>query len=48
VIERGAEVGSPDTDPDDSDAIVLVGRGSTVGAGVTLEVGARLEPGSTA
>jgi glucose-1-phosphate adenylyltransferase len=48
VVGPGAEVGSPDTDPDDPDAIVLIGRRSTVGANVTLEQGARLEPGTTA
>jgi glucose-1-phosphate adenylyltransferase len=48
VVGPGAEVGSPDTDPDDSDAIVLIGRGSSVGRGVTVPGGARLEPGTTA
>ena len=48
VIGAGAEVGSADTDPDDPDAIVLIGRRSTVGANVTLDQGARLEPGTTA
>jgi len=48
VVGPGAEVGSPDTDPDDSDAIVLVGRGSRIGRGVTVDGGARLEPGSSA
>jgi glucose-1-phosphate adenylyltransferase len=48
VVGPGAEIGSPDTDPDDSDAIVLIGRGSRVGRGVTLPDGARLEPGTTA
>jgi glucose-1-phosphate adenylyltransferase len=48
VVGPGAEVGSADTDPDDSDAIVLIGRGSRVGRGVTLGRGARLEPGTTA
>ena len=47
VVGRNAEVGSPDTDPDDSDAIVLVGRGSRVPAGAVLDQGARLEPGTT-
>lgn len=47
-IGPAAEVGSPDTDPDDPDAITLVGRGSTVGREVVLEGGARLEPGTTA
>jgi glucose-1-phosphate adenylyltransferase len=48
VVGPGAEVGSADTDPDDSDAIVLVGRGSRIGRAVTLAGGARLEPGTTA
>lgn len=48
VIGAGAEVGSPDVDPDDSDAIVLIGRGTTVGPNVILDEGARLEPGSSA
>ncbi|WP_193609195.1 glucose-1-phosphate adenylyltransferase family protein [Nocardioides lijunqiniae] len=33
---------------DDSDVVTLVGRGSTVGDGVSLAAGSRLEPGSTA
>ena len=48
VIAAGASVGSPDADPDDPDAITLVGRGSTVGEGVALGPGARLEPGTSA
>jgi glucose-1-phosphate adenylyltransferase len=48
VVEPGAEVGSADTDPEDSDAIVLIGRGSRIGRGVTIAGGARLEPGTTA
>lgn len=48
VVGAGAEVGSPDTDPDDSDAIVLVGRGSRIASRTVLEGGARLEPGTTA
>ncbi|GAA4715163.1 glucose-1-phosphate adenylyltransferase family protein [Nocardioides conyzicola] len=48
VVGPGAEVGSPDTDPEDPDAIVLVGRGSRIGRGVTVPGGARLEPGTTA
>ncbi|GAA1164120.1 glucose-1-phosphate adenylyltransferase family protein [Nocardioides aquiterrae] len=48
VVGPGAEVGSPDTDPDDPDAIVLIGRRSTVGENVVLDQGARLEPGTTA
>ncbi|WP_345455371.1 glucose-1-phosphate adenylyltransferase family protein [Nocardioides marinquilinus] len=47
-IGADAVVGSPDADLDDSDAIALVGRGSIVGDGVTLEAGARLEPGTSA
>jgi glucose-1-phosphate adenylyltransferase len=47
-VGEGAEVGSSDTDPDDSDAIVLVGRGCRIGAGAVLDGGARLEPGTTA
>jgi glucose-1-phosphate adenylyltransferase len=48
VIGTDAGVGSPDIDPDDSDAIVLIGRDSTVAPNVTLPEGARLEPGSSA
>jgi glucose-1-phosphate adenylyltransferase len=48
VVGTDAEVGSPDTDPDDPDAIVLIGRRSTVGRRVTLGPGSRLEPGTTA
>jgi len=48
VVGAGAEVGSADADPDDSDAIVLVGRGSRIGRGVAVAGGARLEPGTTA
>jgi glucose-1-phosphate adenylyltransferase len=48
AIGPGAEVGAADTDPEDSDAIVLVGRGSRIGRGVTIAGGARLEPGTTA
>jgi glucose-1-phosphate adenylyltransferase len=33
---------------DDSDVVTLVGRGSTVGKGVSLAAGSRLEPGTTA
>lgn len=47
-IGPAAEVGSADTDPDDPDAITLVGRGSSVARGVVLDGGARLEPGTTA
>ena len=48
VIGVGAEVGSPDADPDDPDDIVLVGRGSRIGPGVAIARGGRLEPGTTA
>ncbi|MFC6042546.1 glucose-1-phosphate adenylyltransferase family protein [Nocardioides hankookensis] len=48
VVGAGAVVGSPDADPDDSDAITLVGLRSTVGPDVRVEAGARLEPGTTA
>lgn len=47
VVGRNAEVGSPDTDPDDPDAIVLVGRGSHIPARAVLGEGSRLEPGTT-
>jgi glucose-1-phosphate adenylyltransferase len=47
-IDPGAVVGHPDASAlDDSDTVVLVGRASTVGGGVSLPPGARLEPGST-
>ena len=48
VVGPDAEIGSPDTDPDDPDAIVLIGRRSTVGPKVVLGQGSRLEPGTTA
>jgi len=48
VIGPDADVGSPHVKPDDPDAIVLIGRRSTVGRGITLGEGARLEPGTTA
>jgi glucose-1-phosphate adenylyltransferase len=48
TIGPGAAIGSADIDPEDSDAIVLIGRQSTVGRNVTISAGARLEPGSTA
>jgi glucose-1-phosphate adenylyltransferase len=48
LIGPDAAVGSPGTDADDPDAIVLIGRGSRVGRGVVLDRGARLEPGTTA
>jgi len=45
----GASVGDPAADATaDSDAVTLVGRGSTIGDGVVVEGGARLEPGTTA
>lgn len=47
VIGANAEIGSPDTDPDDPDAIVLIGRGSHLPTGTRLDAGARLEPGTT-
>lgn len=47
VVGCKAEVGSPDTDPDDPDAIVLVGRGSRIPARAVLGAGSRLEPGTT-
>ena len=47
VVGRNAEVGSPDTDPEDPDAIVLVGRGSRIPARAVLGEGSRLEPGTT-
>jgi glucose-1-phosphate adenylyltransferase len=47
VVGANAEIGSPDTDPDDPDAIVLVGRASQLAPGTVLDEGARLEPGTT-
>jgi glucose-1-phosphate adenylyltransferase len=48
-IGRGAVVGDRHAAAlDDSDSVVLVGRASTVGDGVSLAPGARLEPGTTA
>ena len=47
-IGEGARVGADDADLDDSDAIALVGKQSTVEAGEVVPAGARLEPGSTA
>ena len=47
-IGRGARVGSETSDLEDSDDIVLLGRDATVGAGVEVPRGARLEPGSSA
>jgi glucose-1-phosphate adenylyltransferase len=46
-IGEGATIGGPDADLDDPDQIILVGRESSVAAGVRLEPGARVEPGST-
>jgi glucose-1-phosphate adenylyltransferase len=47
VVETDARVGRPDAAAlDDPDAVTLVGRDSRVGPGVTLDVGARLEPGT--
>ncbi len=49
VIGPEAVVGAPDARGfDDSDQVTLVGSDSTVGVGVHLAAGARLEPGSTA
>ncbi len=48
VVGSGSVVGAAAADVDDPDLVVLVGRGSRVGAGTQLAVGARLEPGSTA
>ncbi|MGI8901744.1 MAG: glucose-1-phosphate adenylyltransferase family protein [Nocardioides sp.] len=49
VIGTDAVVSGPDADGSgDPDQVTLVGRGSTVGAGVRIDVGARLEPGTTA
>ncbi|QCW51977.1 glucose-1-phosphate adenylyltransferase [Nocardioides dongxiaopingii] len=47
-IGADAVVGGPDADLDDDDAITVVGRGSTVGTGVHVGVGSRLEPGTSA
>jgi len=49
VVETGARVGDPGAEAlEDPDQVTLVGRDSRVGAGVTLEAGARLEPGTHA
>lgn len=49
VIGADARVGDPSADAlADPDAVLLMGVGSTVGDGVTLAPGARLEPGTTA
>jgi hypothetical protein len=47
VIGRGAVVGSPAGDDLEDDDVVLVGRDSCIGSGVTVDRGARLEPGTT-
>lgn len=47
-VGRKAHVGAHVTGRLTDEAITLVGRDSTVGGGVTLEPGARLEPGTTA
>jgi glucose-1-phosphate adenylyltransferase len=48
-VGSGAVIGDPGSKAlDDSDLVVLVGRDCSVGAGVRLEPGARLEPGTTA
>lgn len=47
-IGERARVGADAADLDDSDAIALVGKQSTVEAGEVVPAGARLEPGSTA
>jgi len=47
-IGQGARVGSAGADLDDSDDLVLLGRDSTVGDGVVVAPGARLEPGGSA
>lgn len=48
-VGADARVGEPDVPgTEDSDVVTLVGRGSTVGKGVALEAGSRLEPGSSA
>jgi glucose-1-phosphate adenylyltransferase len=48
VFGRDSAVGAPATDVDDPDLVVLIGRGSRLGAGTELAPGARLEPGSSA
>jgi glucose-1-phosphate adenylyltransferase len=48
VVGRGSITGAAKADVDDPDEVVLVGRGSRIGAGVELAAGARLEPGTTA
>ena len=47
VVEADARVGEPGTAAlDDPDAVTLVGCDSRIGRGVTVETGARLEPGT--
>jgi glucose-1-phosphate adenylyltransferase len=51
VIGEGARVGATPADPDDTpaeDEVTMLGVESTVGDGVTLPGGSRLEPGTTA
>lgn len=48
-IGAGARVGDPEADgAGASDEVTIIGCESTIGEGVEIEVGARLEPGSTA
>lgn len=47
TVGSGARIGSPDADLHDSDAITLVGRGSSVGRGAVIAAGSRLEPGTS-
>lgn len=47
-IGEGAKVGSMDADLDDSEAIALVGKESTIAEAAVVPAGARLEPGTTA
>ncbi len=48
VIGAGATVGAPEVDAvHDSDLVTLVGRDCEVASGVTVDAGARLEPGTT-
>jgi glucose-1-phosphate adenylyltransferase len=49
LVEPDARVGQPDADVlEDPDRVTLVGSDCIISAGATVEVGARLEPGSTA
>ena len=49
VIGRDAVVGAtPDGDDLEDEDVTLVGRDSTIGHGVVIDAGARLEPGTTA